>query len=236
MSITRKLKELIVAFGGAQNVNAVQGNRIDGLIGTLAAYIAEHGAGGGASLPTVTGTDNGKLLGVSSGAWAAVTAPTELPAVTGDDNGKVLGVSSGAWAAVAAPGGLPTVAAADNGKALQVSSGAWAAVKTRLDVSFTVTSGEGGALSATANGTTFADIVAAFAAQQDIVAWIVLPSGAVMTTRSFTLDSVSTPTSIWFGVLADLSHVGETYAPTFYQITMSAQGFDVRAEPLTVAT
>lgn len=50
MSISKKLKELIVAFGAAQNVNALKGNRIDSLIGTLAAWISEHGGGG--SLPT----------------------------------------------------------------------------------------------------------------------------------------------------------------------------------------
>lgn len=51
-------------------------------------------------LPVVSASDNGKLLGVSGGTWAAVAAPTELPAVTASDNGKVLKVVNGAWAAV----------------------------------------------------------------------------------------------------------------------------------------
>ena len=58
-----------------------------------------------AALPTVTAADNGKLMGVSGGAWAAVTAPTELPAVTAADAGKVLTVDeSGKWVAAALPG------------------------------------------------------------------------------------------------------------------------------------
>ena len=77
------------------------------------------------ALPTVSGSDNGKIMGVSSGEWAAV-AP-ELPAVSGSDNGKLLGVSSGAWAAVAAPTELPAVTASDNGKVLKVVEGVWAA-------------------------------------------------------------------------------------------------------------
>ena len=54
------------------------------------------------ALPTVTASDNGKLLGVSGGAWAAVAAPTELPAVTSSDNGKILKVVEGVWTAAAA--------------------------------------------------------------------------------------------------------------------------------------
>lgn len=55
-------------------------------------------------LPTVTAADNGKLMGVSSGEWAAVAAPTELPAVTASDEGKVLTVdSSGKWVAASLP-------------------------------------------------------------------------------------------------------------------------------------
>ena len=50
-------------------------------------------------LPSVTGSDNGKLLGVSNGAWAKVSAPTELPSVTSSDEGKMPVVnSSGQWA------------------------------------------------------------------------------------------------------------------------------------------
>lgn len=52
-----------------------------------------------ALLPTVSSTDNGKVLGVSSGSWAVVDAPSGLPSVSSTDNGKVLQVSSGAWSA-----------------------------------------------------------------------------------------------------------------------------------------
>ena len=56
------------------------------------------------ALPTVSAADNGKLLGVSSGAWAAVPAPTELPTVTASDAGKVLTVNAqGQWVAAALP-------------------------------------------------------------------------------------------------------------------------------------
>ena len=49
-------------------------------------------------MPTVTGSDNGKVLTVVTGAWAAAAIPAQLPAVTADDNGKVLKVADGAWA------------------------------------------------------------------------------------------------------------------------------------------
>ena len=46
-------------------------------------------------LPAVTTTQNGKILKVVSGEWAAAAEKTELPSVSGTDNGKVLLVSSG---------------------------------------------------------------------------------------------------------------------------------------------
>lgn len=51
----------------------------------------------GASLPTVTASDNGDVLTVVDGAWAKAAAPKELPAVTAEDNGSVLKVVDGAW-------------------------------------------------------------------------------------------------------------------------------------------
>lgn len=80
-----------------------------------------------AMLPIVSGSDNGKLLGVSSGEWNAVA--DRLPAVSGSDNGKALIVSGGAWTAAAIPSQLPAVTSADEGKVLAVNgSGQWVAV------------------------------------------------------------------------------------------------------------
>ena len=77
-------------------------------------------------LPSVTNVDDGKLLGVSSGAWAKVDAPKELPTVSSGDSGKALMVNSnGNWVADNIPNELPSVTSTDNGKVLQVSNGAW---------------------------------------------------------------------------------------------------------------
>lgn len=94
---------------------------------SAAAWVEVHDYPG-QTLPEVDSDDNGKLLGVSSGKWAAIAAPTELPEVDSGDNGKLLGVSGGEWAAIAAPTELPSVGADDNGKVLTVVDGAWAAV------------------------------------------------------------------------------------------------------------
>ena len=48
-------------------------------------------------LPSVSGSDNGKFLGVSSGAWATVDAPAALPSLTAYDDGKLLVAKNRAW-------------------------------------------------------------------------------------------------------------------------------------------
>ena len=54
-------------------------------------------------LPIVSASDNGKILRVVNGQWAASDETVELPAVSGDDDDKVLTVVDGAWAAAALP-------------------------------------------------------------------------------------------------------------------------------------
>ena len=55
-------------------------------------------------LPAVSASDNGKVLMVVNGQWAAAAIPSQLPAVTSSDSGKVLTVSAqGAWGAAALP-------------------------------------------------------------------------------------------------------------------------------------
>ena len=83
----------------------------------------------GETLPDVSVSDNGKLLGVdSSGEWVPVDAPSGLPDITGNA-GKVLKVNAGAtgteWANETTE--LPAVTIADEGDVLAVnSSGQWA--------------------------------------------------------------------------------------------------------------
>lgn len=90
------LKGLYAALGGtAADVADIT------LIPDMIDAIAEHiGTGGAAELPTVTTTDNGKVLAVAGGKWTAAVPTAELPTVTAADNGKVLTVADGAWAAV----------------------------------------------------------------------------------------------------------------------------------------
>lgn len=60
------------------------------------------------ALPLVSADDNGKVLTVVSGAWAAAAVPTELPEVETTDEGKVLTVSDeGEWVAADLPADTP---------------------------------------------------------------------------------------------------------------------------------
>ena len=86
------------------------------------------------ALPEVSGSDNGKLLGVSSGEWAVVDAPEELPSVTTSDNGKVLMVLGGTWCAWENPSALPPVTGDDNGDILTVVNGRWDKVTPNASV------------------------------------------------------------------------------------------------------
>ncbi|MBR2800353.1 MAG: hypothetical protein IKE04_05700 [Oscillospiraceae bacterium] len=62
----------------------------------------------GTGLPEVSASDNGKVLTVAEGAWAAAAIPAQLPAVTAADAGKVLTVDAeGNWVAAALPSGEP---------------------------------------------------------------------------------------------------------------------------------
>ena len=66
------LKELYIALGGnAPNVADI--TLTPDMIRAIAIHI---GNGGAAELPTVSNTDNGKVLTVVEGAWAAAALPT----------------------------------------------------------------------------------------------------------------------------------------------------------------
>lgn len=66
--------------------------------------------------------------------------PKELPAVSSADNGKVLGVASGVWTKVAAPSGLPAATSADEGKLLGVdSNGDWGKTNAFAEETWTFT-------------------------------------------------------------------------------------------------
>ena len=87
------LQNLYVARGGTLS-DVADLVKIPDMINAIAELPA---SGGGASLPSVTEADNGKVLGVVNGAWAVMEIPDELPTVSETDNGKILKVVDGVW-------------------------------------------------------------------------------------------------------------------------------------------
>lgn len=86
------LKALYVALGGSLTTVA-EVSTIADMINAIATVVPT-----GATLPAVTGANNGQVLTVVEGAWAAAAVPTELPTVTAEDDGDILKVVDGAWA------------------------------------------------------------------------------------------------------------------------------------------
>lgn len=76
--------------------------------------------------------------------WVPVKAEDELPSVSWSDNGKVLTVKDSKWQAVEPEGGsgLPDVTTEDNGKTLKVVDGEWSVVTTSDGTSYTFGYGE----------------------------------------------------------------------------------------------
>ena len=93
MTNIEALKEVYVALGGtATNFTAQTNDEAIHLISTVVA------AAVGAELPKVTGSNNGQVLTVVQGKWAAADIPSQLPAVTTSDEGSVLKVNAeGKW-------------------------------------------------------------------------------------------------------------------------------------------
>lgn len=70
-NITDALKNLYTAFGGdADDVENI--TNIADMVNALAAHVS---SGGAAELPTVSSSDNGKVLTVVSGQWAKANLP-----------------------------------------------------------------------------------------------------------------------------------------------------------------
>lgn len=99
MTTPESLRAVYAALGGTSSDVANLGTTPE-IINAIATLLA---AGEIAVLPTVAAADNGKVLTVSGGQWAAVLPTPELPAVSATDNGDVLTVVDGVWAAAALP-------------------------------------------------------------------------------------------------------------------------------------
>ena len=98
------LQNLYVAFGGLLTdtyddiANGVPVSDYVLSSDVINACAKKAPSGSGASLPTVSASDNGDVLTVVNGAWAKASIPSQLPTVTADDNGDVLKVVDGTWA------------------------------------------------------------------------------------------------------------------------------------------
>lgn len=99
MTTPEALRDLYTALGGssADVANLAVTPELISALATAAATIAA------AILPTVSSTNNGQILTVVNGKWAAADPASQLPTVTATNNGQVLTVVSGEWAAAALP-------------------------------------------------------------------------------------------------------------------------------------
>lgn len=88
------LKALYIALGG-NSADVANLTLTADVIAAIATFVS---GGGIKELPTVSSTNNGQILTVVSGKWAAANAPKELPTVSATNNGSVLKVVDGAWA------------------------------------------------------------------------------------------------------------------------------------------
>ena len=116
--------------GAVQSVNGMTGEVVLKIGEALQDTVTREDLDDIRELPETSSAENGKVLAVVDGEWAAAEIPEgNLPPVTSADNGKVLGVVEGEWAVKDDEGGsLPDVTSADNGKLLGVVDGEWAKV------------------------------------------------------------------------------------------------------------
>lgn len=94
----------------------------------------------GIGLPSVTSSDNNKVMTVVNGTWTAQAPASGLPSVSTADNDKVLKVVNGNWTATNETQELPVATSSDDGKALVVSGGMW----TMADALPSVTASDAG--------------------------------------------------------------------------------------------
>lgn len=99
MTTPEALRALYTAMGGSADdvANLAITPELISALATAAATLAA------ATLPNVSSDNNGQILTVVNGKWAAAAPASQLPAVTAANDGQVLTVVSGAWAAAALP-------------------------------------------------------------------------------------------------------------------------------------